>query len=150
DLRVFVESDQKLHPAIRPFCQLLPPEPSGEGWQFLSTADLLIADYSQYYSLLPLLPLLAGGKPRILFDYHGVTPAGLWGVPHRELLEKSGQQRGLVWCADAAIVHSQFASQELTQPTGFPTDRLRSLSYVIDTEWLQAVEPGKGSLRRSL
>src|SRR5262245_35680293 len=40
-------------------------------WSFLSSADLVIAEYAQYYPLLHVLPLLAGGKPRLVVDYHG-------------------------------------------------------------------------------
>src|SRR6266852_735451 len=75
DVRVLVESDKRLHPVVRPYCQRLDrAEPAGEGWEFLSSTDLVVVEYGQYYELLNLLPLLAGGKPRILFDYHGVTP----------------------------------------------------------------------------
>jgi len=149
DVRVFVESDQRLHPAVRPFCQKV-DEPlfRGTAWQFLSSADLVIADYCQHYALLDLLPLLAEGKPRVILDYHGVTPAQLWGPENREALEKGARERGLVWCADAGITHSRFARAELTRPTGFPGDRLHRLGYVIDTDWLRT---GIGqSLRKRL
>src|SRR4051794_26326240 len=71
DVRVFVETDRLLHPVVRPHSQVLAPEPRGDGWRFLTSADLVVVEYSQHYRLLGLLPLLAGGRARILFDYHG-------------------------------------------------------------------------------
>jgi glycosyltransferase involved in cell wall biosynthesis len=134
DVRVFVQSTDRLHPGVRPHHQHLPlPEPRGPGWRFLSSADLVIVEYSQYYSLLDLLPLLAGKKARLLFDYHGVTPSELWGPHNREALEAGVRQRGLVWCADAVAVHSPFTHQELLEYSGFPSQRFVRLGYPIDT-----------------
>src|SRR5439155_8432578 len=114
DVRVFLESDQRLHPALRPHAHVLKTRsPKGEGWRFLASCDLVIVEYGQHYGLLELLPLLAGGKPRVIFDYHGVTPLDLWGAHNREALEKGLPQRGLVWCADAAVAHSRFTRGEL-------------------------------------
>jgi glycosyltransferase involved in cell wall biosynthesis len=150
DVRVFVESDRRLHPGVRDFCQVVEsPNPAGPAWEFVAAADLLIADYSQYYTLLEWLPLLAGGRPRLLFDYHGVTPVHFWGNHNRERLGQGAEQRGLAWFAEAALVHSRFAAEELLGPTGFPTERLRQLPYVIDTEALQPASPAP-ELRRRL
>jgi glycosyltransferase involved in cell wall biosynthesis len=143
-VRVFVESDKRLHPAVRPYCRVIAePQPSGDSWEFLSAADLIIVDYGQYYPLLELLPLLPAGafrtgeaslsRPRILFDYHGVTPPGLWEGQIREALERGAQQRGLVWCADAALAHSRFTWQELSSQTAFPVERFYLLEYPVDT-----------------
>jgi glycosyltransferase involved in cell wall biosynthesis len=135
NVRVFVESDQRLHSAVRPHChRVIDPEPAGDTWRFLTSADLVVVEYGQYYPLLGLLPLLAGGRPRILFDYHGVTPPGLWGTHNREALEKGGQQRGLVWCADAALAHSRFTKRELLGTTQFPADRSQVLAHLVDTK----------------
>ncbi len=140
DACVFVESDKRLHPVIRPHCRRLRgPETTGESWQFLNSADLIIVEYGQYYSLLGLLPLLAGGKPRILFDYHGVTPADLWTIHNREAIDKGAWQRSLVWCADAALVHSRFTRKELHAHTSFPAERTHILSHAVD---LQFFTPG--------
>jgi glycosyltransferase involved in cell wall biosynthesis len=144
DVRVFVESDARLHPFVQPYCQLLSgPEPQGEGWQFLASADLVIVEYGQYYPSLGLLPLLAGRKPRILFDYHGITPLGLWGKHHREALEKGAQYRGLVWCADAAVAHSRFTWRELHDHTRFLIDKIHILSHPLDTTRFAPVTPGR-------
>jgi glycosyltransferase involved in cell wall biosynthesis len=132
DVRVFVESDHRLHPAVRPYCRVLPqPELSGAAGRFLASADLVLVEYGQNYQLLELLPLLAGGKGRILFDYHGVTPAEYWGVHNREAVEAGAQQRGLVWCADAAVAHSRFTCEELQKATHFPVERLFRLAHPV-------------------
>lgn len=133
DVRVFVQSGQRLHPALRPHCRVMPaPEPKGEAWRFLASADLVIVEYGQYYRLLELLPLLAGGKGRVLFDYHGVTPTELWPAHNREAVEAGARQRGLVWAADAAVVHSQFTYRELRDVTAFPLERCFCLGHPID------------------
>jgi glycosyltransferase involved in cell wall biosynthesis len=133
DVGVLVESTQRLHPAVRPHCLKMPtPEPYGEAWEFLSGADLIVVEYGHYYRLLELLPVLAGGKGRILFDYHGVTPADLWPAHNREGVEAGARWRGLVWCADAAVAHSTFAGRELHEPTSFPLERIACLPHAVD------------------
>jgi glycosyltransferase involved in cell wall biosynthesis len=134
DIRVFLESQQRLHPAVRPYCQILAgPELAEDCWEFLSSADLAIVEYGQYYRLLEWLPLLAGGKARLLFDYHGVTPTVFCEGPNREALERGIRHRGLVWCCDAALVHSRFTLQELCGQTAFPSERISDLDYPVDT-----------------
>src|SRR5262249_50460760 len=88
-VQVFVESLERLHPAVQPYAtcgaEPLTPVPSSQraeaedspAWAFLKSADLVIVEYGQTYSLLGYLPLLAGGRTRILFDYHGITPVAL-------------------------------------------------------------------------
>src|SRR5262249_21593666 len=120
DVRVFVESDANLHPAVRGHAIVIEPDPHGEAWDFIAGADLVCAEYGQYYGLLGLLPLLAGGKPRVLVDYYGVTPPELWGEHNREALERGVRFRGLVWCADAALVHSRCTGRELIDACRFP------------------------------
>jgi O-antigen biosynthesis protein len=151
DVRVFLESDRRLHPVVRPHCQTVslddffrarPGEPrAADPWQFLSTADLVIADYSQHYTLLEVLPLLAGGRPRVVLHYHGVTPIHLWTAHNREALERGARQRGLVWCADAAMVHSHFAGRELLGPTRFPAERVGQIGHAIRVESFRG-QPG--------
>lgn len=142
DVRVFVESDAGLHPGIRPHCRLLAPEPKGDGWQYLCDSDLVIVDYSQAYALLGLLPLLAHERPRILLDYHGVTPPELFGGQNAEALADGLRWRGLVGFADAALVHSRSTRRELLKPTGFPDERTTALGYPIDGAFWQPGEPG--------
>src|SRR5205085_7795156 len=70
-VRVFVECDARLQPAVQPYCRRLDPvQPAPADWQFISSADLLIVEYGHAYSLLNLLPLLHECRVRILFDYH--------------------------------------------------------------------------------
>jgi glycosyltransferase involved in cell wall biosynthesis len=134
DVRLFVSTDRRLHPALRPYTQRVSlPSPRGPHWQFLTSADLIVVEYSQHDPLFDLLPLLAGGRPRIIFDYHGVTPPHLGGANHRDVLERGCRLRGLVWTADAAIVHSRFARDELLADTGYLADRTQMLGYPVDT-----------------
>jgi glycosyltransferase involved in cell wall biosynthesis len=141
DVRVFVESDQGLHPQVRPHCRLLAPEPRGEGWKFLRKCDLVVVDYSQAYALLGLLPLLASERPRVILDYHGVTPPELWGGHNVEALTDGQRWRGLVGFADAALVHSRSSRRELLTPTRFPAERTTSLGLPLDTSFWQPGPP---------
>ena len=75
DVRIFLDSDQRLHPAVRPHCRIITDrECRGPEWEFLASADLILVEYGQYYPLLELLPALVGGRARIVFDYHGIIP----------------------------------------------------------------------------
>jgi glycosyltransferase involved in cell wall biosynthesis len=150
DVRVLVESATGLHPALRPYCVVVPAtETRGEGWRFLSSADLVVVEYGQSYRLLELLPLLAGGKGRILFDYHGVTPVALWPAHNREAVEAGHRDRGLVWCADAALAHSPFTRDELATATVFPAEWTKVLGHPIDrTRFCPG--PATGSFRERL
>jgi glycosyltransferase involved in cell wall biosynthesis len=148
DVRLFVETDHRLHPALRAHGRKLAPEPKGDGWRFLASADLVLVEYGHYYRLLELLPLLRGGKGRILLDYHGVTPPDLWPAHNREGIEAGLRNRGLVWCADAAVAHSRFTRAELQEATGFPPDRLSCLAHPTDTGFFSPGAPDQslGSL----
>lgn len=132
-VRVVVQSTERLHAELRGCAQAVDDvEPRGPVWDFLAGADLVILQYSQACELLHFLPLLAGGKPRLLLDYHSVTPPELWSGPNREALEHGLRQRGLIWCTDAAITHSEFTRQELVAATGFPAERIHRLPLVVD------------------
>ncbi|HEV3204643.1 MAG TPA: glycosyltransferase, partial [Gemmataceae bacterium] len=133
EVLVFTESAQKLHPAVRTQSRSLNPiKPDEKSWQFLLSSDLIIVEYGQFFGLLDVLPLLAGGRPCIIFDYHGVTPPEHWGSHSREAIVEGNRQRGLVWYADAAITHSHFTRQELLAPTGFPKDWCYTLPLAVD------------------
>jgi glycosyltransferase involved in cell wall biosynthesis len=132
EVRVFLESVKAVHPTVGPFCQVMDPVPQGEGWRFLSSADLVVVEYGQFYALLDLLPLLARGKPRILLDYYGVTPPELWGPHNREALIKGVSNRGLAGFADAVIVHSRVTERELRDQVGLPADRLVRMGFPLD------------------
>jgi O-antigen biosynthesis protein len=142
DVRVVLQSDQALHPAVRAHAhETAGANPAGTAWQFVTSADLVVVEYSQHYALLDWLPVLAGGKPRILFDYHGVTPPALWGGHNREGLENGARRRGLVWFADRALAHSRFTAHELQRQTRFPMDRVRVLGHPVDTGQFRPAAP---------
>jgi glycosyltransferase involved in cell wall biosynthesis len=150
DVRVFVESDRRLHPALRPITRrLISPDTSGSAWEFLSTADLVIAEYSQFYSLLALLPLLDRRKTRVIFDYHGVTPPGFFSGSQREALEQARQARGWVWCADRVVSHSRFMAEDLRAATSFPAQRIEVLPHPVDRSRFCPGTPGR-DLRQTL
>jgi glycosyltransferase involved in cell wall biosynthesis len=147
--RVFLDTARRVHPAVRPYLGNLDPLcPQGVDWEFLQSADLVIVEFSQTSPLGNLLPMLAGGNRRILFDYHGVTPPQLWAT-HREALEGGTRQRGLAWFADTVVTHSQFTRRELVDATGIDSRRCQVLGLPIDAEHLT---PGKAvrSLRDQL
>ncbi len=149
DVRVFLQTADRLHPALAEHVDLVSSVTnSGPVWDFLAGADLVIADYAQYHDLLHFLPLLAGKKPRLLLEYHGVTAPDLWPSPQRERLEKSRAERGLVWCADAALVHSRFMCRDLIQATGYPAGRIVQLDFPMDERFHPA--PSDSFLRARL
>ncbi len=149
EFRVFLQSLDRLHAELRPFAQHVKQVGArGLVWDYLAQADLVIADYAQHHDLLHFLPLLVGQKPRLVFDYHGVTPACHWEGPQRDLAERSARQRGIVWCADMALAHSRFAKKELQRATGYPAERIIVQPYPTDTTLFQ---PGPGDdVRRKL
>jgi glycosyltransferase involved in cell wall biosynthesis len=144
DVRVYVESTRDLHSAVRPHCRTLDPRRLADGdWSFLTTADLVVAEFGHAYPLLGLLPLLGEGKPRLLIDYHGVTPPELWGAHNREVLAQGVRQRGIVWCADAALAHSRFALDELVRDTRLPRERVEVVGHPVDAAFLRPGPPGR-------
>jgi glycosyltransferase involved in cell wall biosynthesis len=138
-VRVFLESRQRLHPAVAPFCHAMnSSKPSGDHWEFLRAADLIVVEYAQSFGLLDLLPALAGAKPRILFDYHGVTPPHLWEPQLRERQETAGEHRGVVWCADLAFAHSRSTRRELLEYSSFPATQCACFPLSVDLDRLTA------------
>ena len=149
DVRVFVETDRRLHGGLRPYTsRFVRPEPHGPHWNFLTAADLIVVEYSQHFPLLDLLPLLAGGRPRILFDYHSVTPPEFAASNHRDMLERGRRLRGLVWYADAAIAHSRFARRELLDSTTFRSELTHQIGYPVDGTWFTPGRPTTPLRRR--
>ncbi|HLW66600.1 MAG TPA: glycosyltransferase [Gemmataceae bacterium] len=134
EVEVFLESRQHLHPQLLGDIQLVTADCSLEALaEQLRSYHLLIVEYSQYFRALEALPLLAGSGVRILFDYHGVTPPQHW-RGSREALTLGQQYRGLVWFADAVAVHSRFMRDEITQPTGYPVERVHSVPLLVDMQ----------------
>src|SRR6516164_10070393 len=131
DARVLLESTAGLHPRVGPHAQVMRAEPAGTGWDFLADADLACVEFGQWYGLLGLLPLLSPGKPRILLDYHSITPPEFAEKNQHEALVRGRQHRGLAWAADLTLVHSRFTYRELVKATGIPQERLCRLGFPI-------------------
>jgi hypothetical protein len=75
EVQVFVESESYLHSELLRITRGVSPHSDFNAIaNELCQYDLLIVEYGQFYSLLELLPQVAGKGPRILIDYHGVTP----------------------------------------------------------------------------
>lgn len=131
-VRVFLENANSVHPELQPHAERVDRVAAdGPAWTFLANADLVVVEYSQFFELLHFLPLLADERPRIVFDYHGVTPPELWQGPNREGLEKGLAHRGLAWFADFVIAHSEYARQELLKATGLPADRVGVVPFAV-------------------
>src|SRR5271166_3636749 len=95
DVRVFLQSTDKLHPALQGHVEKIDEvRQTGPAWDFLSSADLVIVDFAQAYDLLYFLPLLSNGKPRLLLEYHGITPPQFWNGAQRVCLDQGLSQRG--------------------------------------------------------
>ena len=152
DLHVYVESTRRLHPTLAPLTSKATD--AEQLVDELRDLDLLSVEYSQYYALLEVLPLLARGKrPRILLDYHGVTPPELWEGP-AEAMRDSQRRRGLVWFADEVIVHSRFMRCELTAATQYLDERIHESPLFLETagerslaiNWRQRLKLGDAKL----
>ncbi|MBX7105689.1 MAG: glycosyltransferase [Gemmataceae bacterium] len=120
ELRVVVADDRQLHPALAPYTLRSDGRAAGPAWDALSRADLVCVEYPQHYPLLDLLPDLADGRRRVLFDYHGVTPprgrsANLRATPIDE--------RALAGFADLTVCHSAFTEKELCDEVALEPDR---------------------------
>jgi O-antigen biosynthesis protein len=132
EVRVVVESADNLHPALGTAVLVAGPGTDGPARKYLAAADLIVVEYGHDYPLLGLLPWLAGQGPRILLDYHGVTPPGFWPRHNREAIEGGARRRGLVWAADRVVAHSHFTRRELCLPTAFPVERCHVLGHVAE------------------
>ncbi len=146
EVRVFLESIAGLHPQILPHAEVCDAVPTaGPAWDYLSQSDVVFFEFSQGFELLHLLPLLADEKPRLIATYYGLSPSAGWPGPQRELLERGQRDRGLLWCADAVIVHSQFARDELMLATALPASRFHLLKVPIDLARWQQAAPSRGA-----
>src|SRR5437764_7541998 len=142
DVRVLLESVRRLHPGLKPYVRRVTADrlPSADR-RFLDSADLIVVEYGQYYGLLDLLPLLAGGKARILVDYHGATPPDLGGPNLRDALRRGEHNRGLIGFADAAVAHSRFAADELKAAIDYPGESLHTVGFPLDLDWFSPGPP---------
>lgn len=94
---------------------------------YLVSCDLILAEFGSSYDLLDLLPALVGEGPRIIIDYHGVTPQPWADRSLQGDIDAACRQRSIVWSADVVLVKSQFAADELRQATGLPEERIQQL-----------------------
>jgi len=125
DVRVYVECAHQLHPTLDPFVQVVDAAtPLSIIASDIRPCDLVSVEFGQHYRLAEVMPLLAGGRARVLFDYHGVTPPE-FAAGNREALRAGQQWRGLSWFADEVIVHSRYMQRELTSAIRMPLERAR-------------------------
>ncbi len=135
EVRVFVASGDRLHEDIVSCVEVVDSRTIPNSVrQCLVTADLILIEYSQWFDLLQVIPALAHCKPRIIFDYHGVTPAEMWPIQGRDLLARGESERGLFWSCDAVVAHSSFAAQHLPKLSDFDPQRVDRLGYPLKIE----------------
>lgn len=131
ELRVYLSEADSLRPevaALHPFVGSANRIwRDAEQQEYLVSCDLILAEYGAAYDLMNLLPALAGQGPRIVVDYRGVTPVELGDAGLQAELEAAARQRALLWCADAVMVQSQFAAEELQQSIGLPRERMHQI-----------------------
>jgi glycosyltransferase involved in cell wall biosynthesis len=149
-VRVLIEDARTLHPAIASHCQAVQADClSALTHECLAASDLVIAEFGHYHSLLRLLPLCNWLGRRVLVDYHGITPLELWGDLNQEAIAMALRRRGIVWYADAVLVHSDFTKDEIQAATGYPLERTFVLGHPIDTRRFCA-DGSQGQWRRRL
>lgn len=136
DVAVVLADLNRLQPSLRPLAVRQRPETTGPGWQTLEQSDLVCVEYSQYYPLLDLLPLLADGRRKILLDYHGITPPEFAFGRLRDDLLRGQESRGLAALADGVIVHSAYTQSELSSEVPLDPARLHHLGCVVDAHFV--------------
>lgn len=84
-------------------------------------SSLVIVTYSTYYALCDLIKQTRGV---VLFDYHGVTPADIWGSDAQGYaIQVLGEQhKRLVYYADYAMTRSACMRDELVQTGLIPAE----------------------------
>lgn len=134
-VRVFVESTHRLHPALRDGAL---QTDAASLWRcesqrrLLGEAELLLVEYGGSFGLWNLLPALPRPRPRLIVEYHGLTPPEQWPSADRWRLEASRRDRDLIWCADRVTVLSRFAQEELHAATGYPAHQTRCLPGFVE------------------
>lgn len=150
DVRVFAEVVNPPHPRLDGRVTRFDTiDVDGEAFRFIAAADLVVVEYGHYFRALEVLPMLAGRRPRILFDYHGVTSSNLWGQHNREAVLEGLGRAGLAWCADRVIAHSCFAANELQQGAGYPRSRIDVIAHHASNRGSTQSQP-HDTLRQSL
>lgn len=132
EVRVYLAEGAQLHPDVAPLAVV---GSARSLWRhrdqrrWLRQADVVAVEYGGDFELLDLLPALGRKQQRIVFNDHGVTPAGLAGE-----LQPGAAQRGYAWLADRVLVHSRFIAAELASATGLPMPRMQVLPCCLPAE----------------
>lgn len=147
-VRVFVESAQRIHPALADWTTETTAEAlrkSGEHYRWLCECDLILVEFGVTFGLLQLLPSLPRPGPRIVAEYHGVTPPHLWPSHLRWRWNDSLRDRHLLRWAERITVLSRFAAHELHEATGLPRSRISVVPGFVEPAF-STTSPG--DLRR--
>lgn len=134
-VRVFVESGSRLHPALAERTTQTTADALRKcevDYRWLCDCDLVLVEFGVASDLLRLLPSLPKPGPRILAEYHGVTPPHLWPSHLRGRWNDSLRDRDLLRWADRVTVLSRFAAQELQQATGLPRVKMRVVPGFVE------------------
>lgn len=127
-IRLYLVEEGHLASDFKPFTTVFPLGTlSEDAWEFLTSADLVIADISIGCSWLSLLPALAGVGPRVLLDYHDAFLSAAF-AENSCVAADTMSTRLLVRNADAILTHSIFAQQMLHETTGVPAERIKIIA----------------------
>ncbi len=85
----------------------------------------------QYPGYYPFLKQIESCRDRRIFDFHGVTPAGLWADKDLDL---SHRHVSLAGRADRVLVHSDYMGGELLAMQDLPRERVQTLYLGVDTD----------------
>jgi len=135
EVRLFIESAARLHPDLKHVAHVTNAErlwQDAEQRGYLCSADLVLVEFGVSFSLLRLLPALPRPGPKVLFEYHGLTPAEHWEPSQRWRLQPAQLDRGLAWSADLVLTKSRFTQKELARAAGLPAERFRTLPGYVD------------------
>ncbi|MCS6976974.1 MAG: glycosyltransferase family 4 protein [Gemmatales bacterium] len=136
-IRVFLETTERLHSDLAPFIVQITAgalRESEEYFRWLCESDLVLVEFGVSFGLLHLLPLLPKPGPRILAEYHGVTPPLLWPIHQRWRWEMSLRDRDLLRWADRITVLSDFAARELQEALHLSRERIRVVPGFVEPE----------------
>lgn len=149
-VRVFLSEGERLREELAALAVVVTPRElwkNPEHREFLLAADAVIVEFGGDYPLLDLLPALARRQQRLIFVYHGLTPAEFWPRGAQARVRAAEERRR--WAAFAAEIWttSDFTARELHEATGIPFARMRRLPCVLRDQPLS--EPGAAPGKRS-
>ena len=97
----------------------------------LPTPDAEGVHWFQYPGYYPFLKQMESCRGRRIFDFHGVTPAGLWADKD---LDASHRHVSLAARADRILVHSDYIGGEILAMQDLPRERVQTLYLGVDTD----------------